>query len=298
MVPYAMTDGGNPILGARNLTPLLRWAGGKRWLASAIRRVGDLIGPEEYVEPFVGGGSVFFATEWPKPLLVDRNLHLIRCYLGLIEDVALVRRKLTRLEVDRDTYAYVSNWRPTSMTGAAARLLYLNRVAYGGIYRENRYGQFNVPYSGDRALASILGGDRLEGAAAVLAQARLVADDFSFALASAGPRALIYCDPPYSLPGKERGFRRYGRVPFSWEDQIRLAEALQKSVGNGATAIVSNSADDQVRALYPNAHAIPLVRRSSLSRLGSEQKEALYVLHSQSEVSEDITTVLTRELSL
>jgi DNA adenine methylase len=179
----------------------------------------------------------------------------------------------------------------------AARLLYLNRVAYGGIYRVNRHGKFNVPYSGDRNLTSILCGDRLEKTAAALTQARLVAGDFSVALAIAGPRSLIYCDPPYSLPGAEVGFRRYGRVPFAWSDQIRLAEALREAVNIGSTVVVSNSSDGQVQELYPDAQVVPLVRKSALSRRGSEQKEALYILHANPTICEKITTALSEGLA-
>ena len=267
-------------LTARDQSPLLRWAGGKRWLGGALREVGRLVEPTSYIEPFVGGAAVFFATYWPNPVLGDVNNALIRCYRGLADDPAKVRSTLESYEVDEATYKRIASWRPRSAAGEAARLLYLNRTSYGGIYRENKAGQFNVPFSGDRTLELLLRGSRLEDAAIALSQAKLVQGDFETSLEGARGKSLIYCDPPYSLLGGERGFRRYSQLPYTWADQERLARKLGGLAANGNTVVLSNSADESIQSLYPSAQVIVTSRKSPLAKSGHvEQKEAVYVLH-------------------
>ena len=209
----------------------------------------------------------------------------------------LVRRKLAALSVDPATYKRVSLWKPRSSSGAAARLLYLNRTAYGGLYRENSLGLFNVPFSGDRNLDPVLRDDRLELTGAALAKAELVSGDFAAVLARAEPGALVFCDPPYSLPGAEKGFRRYNCLPFSWDDQVRLAARARLLAEGGSTVLVSNSCHELVRDLYSSAQLLPLVRKSTLARgPATEQKEAIYVLHADSAVSDAISDVLAEGL--
>jgi DNA adenine methylase len=281
----------------RELTPILRWAGGKRWLAESVRQAAAICAPTEYVEPFVGGAAVFLAAGWPSPVLSDVNGALVRCYQGLAEDPAAVRRKLARLQVDADTYQRVSRWRPSSNTGAAARLIYLNRTAFAGIYRENREGKYNVPFAGDRDLTTVLKDCRLEDVSAALRTARIRQGDFADVLRSAGNGALIYCDPPYVLDGAEREFRRYSGSPFEWADQLRLASLLIAATERGACVILSNSAEEEVQNLYPIAHVLPLIRRTRIGPGPSrEQKEALYVLHADSRVAEEMIGTVSEGL--
>lgn len=246
----------------------------------------------------MGGAAVFFGAHWQRAVLGDISKPLIACYTGIAQDPSAVRRELSKLEVDRDTFDRVKKWQPDDAIGAAVRLLYLNRTAYGGIYRVNGRGQFNVPYSGDRDLTTVLGGSKLEEVGAALATSTLVQGDFEVVLGRARPNSLIYCDPPYSLAGAERAFRRYSRAPFDWAAQLRLARIARTLVEEGSTVIVSNSADETVRALYSEAQVLPIVRRSTLARQQpTEHKEALYVLQGDRDVAWRATQILTDALS-
>lgn len=266
-------------------------------MAEAVRAVGNDIGASSYVEPFAGGAAVFFHSNWASAVLNDANAALIACYRGLASDPGLVRSKLARLTVDPVTYARVRRWKPRSDTGAAARLLYLNRTAFGGIYRENRKGEYNVPFAGDRGMATILDGSRLEEVGAALASAELRSDDFETVMTSAPCGSLIYCDPPYSLPGGELEFRRYNRAPFAWPDQLRLAEASRNLAERGCTVIVSNSDHELLRGLYDEVAVVTTSRTSSLGRGPSrEHKEAIYVLTADPDLGARVATTLTREL--
>lgn len=287
-----MTEVAGRLVAARSLKPLLRWAGGKRWLAESLREVAALVNPSDYIEPFAGGAGVFLGSAWPRAVLGDSNRTLMACYEGLARDAPVVRRKLVRLTVDKSTYQRVATARPRSSTGQAARLLYLNRTAYGGIYRENVTGQYNVPYAGDRGLATILKHNRLEDTGEALRCALLHCGDFEETLEHATPSSLVFCDPPYSLPGGETTFRRYGRQPFDWEDQLRLSRVLQRVVAAGATAIITNAPNEQVQALYPEAEALPLVRRSTLGGSAIESKESVFVAHADPGVAAAVVRTL------
>jgi DNA adenine methylase len=281
----------------RALSPILRWAGGKRWLAKSVRKAAVHCCPTSYIEPFLGGAAVFLAAEWPSPVLGDVNSAVMHCYRGLAEDPATVRRKLRQLKVDLDTYRRVSRWKPRSATGAAARLMYLNRTAFAGIYRENRNGNYNVPFAGDRDLVTVLKDDRIERVGSALRRADLRVVDFAGLVCEAGAGALIYCDPPYALDGAEREFRRYSGSPFAWADQIRLATLLRAATARGACVMMSNSAAEEVRSLYLDAQVLPLVRRTRIGAGPStERKEALYVLHGDSSVAESMAHTLSVSL--
>lgn len=265
------------MLESRNLSPLLRWAGGKRWLASAIRAASDVADAGTYIEPFVGGAAAFLATRWPEAIIGDTNDALVACYRGLAGDVERVRNELEALTMSAAEFERQKTVATCSDVDAAVRLIFLNRAAYGGIYRVNRFGQFNVPYSGDRQLGPILRGTRLEDVSEALASATIVAADFQSLVSRAGLGSLVYCDPPYSLPGGESTFRRYGSAPFNWEGQVRLAEAVAAAGLRGAAAVISNSADPMVAELYPEADVIEVERPHAWTR--KRTPEAVFVLH-------------------
>src|SRR5690242_3360279 len=115
--------------------PLLKWAGGKRWMSSAIAGILNLSPTERLIEPFVGGGAVFFASEPKRALLGDSNEELIACYRGLKEAPDAVAAILETLSIDKTTYGRVAGWRPPSLEERAARVIYLNRTAFNGLWR-------------------------------------------------------------------------------------------------------------------------------------------------------------------
>jgi len=128
--------------------PFLRWAGGKRWLA---RRIAPLIRLRllgVYREPFPGGGSMFFATEPSQAVLSDLNSDLISAWVQVRNNPYELLDLIRALPVDAETYNRVRSERRGSKIERAARLIYLNRCCYGGLYRTNRRGEFNVPFGG------------------------------------------------------------------------------------------------------------------------------------------------------
>lgn len=263
----------------RNLSPLLRWAGGKRWLIPHVGTITKVWHPTSYIEPFVGGGAIFFAFDWPRPHLNDLNDHLIATYRGVAKDPEAVRRKLQALQVNATEFERVRKWQPRRDEWRAARLLFLNRCGYGGIYRTNRHGIFNVPFSRDRSTVSLLKDGRLAAASIALRGATMGAGDFEDAVTGVSAGSLVYFDPTYALPGPEESFRRYTTPVFTWLDQQRLANVAQELARAGALVLVSNAADPRVNALYSGALALTFKRRAPLPKArGVLALENLYIL--------------------
>lgn len=224
----------------------LKWAGGKRWLAPLIREsIGSI---EEYVEPFLGGGAVFFELSPVRAMLSDANAELIETYMGVRSDPVKVLARLKRWQVSRERFLSVRESKPRSIVGKAARFIYLNRTAYNGLYRVNRLGKFNVPYGCKPGTVSCNVEEILQ-ASCRLQNAELSRSDFSRAFDLAPQGALIYADPPYVLPCST-GYARYTPMAFSWADQSRLAFAASASVSRGCLVMVSNAYSREIVELY------------------------------------------------
>lgn len=266
----------------RHLTPLLRWAGGKRWLVDHIAELVSGWVPVAYYEPFLGGAAVFLAFDWPRPRLSDVNSELIATYRAVAVDPEGVETGLRKLVVSREEYERQRQRAPECDTDRAVRLLYLNRCAYGGIYRTNRDDVFNVPYSGDRTLDSLWDGKRLVQLAGAFRGARIREADFESALSRVPRGAFVYCDPAYTRPGSREVFSRYSANGFTWADQERLAHRLSKVAERGAVVAVTNAAVPEVARLYPDAQVATFPRRHSFPKAnGGHHAEALYVIGRQ-----------------
>jgi DNA adenine methylase len=254
--------------------PLLKWPGGKRWAASEIAElVRCALAPTgRYIEPFLGGGAVFFFLRPKRALLGDINPQLIETYQTVRDTPKQVLDSLRSLRVDRETFYQLRASRPATAVERAVRFLYLNRTAFGGIYRLNAAGEFNVPYGG-RSHAVLWTRAIIDRAADALQGAELQCADFQQLLRRARAGDVVYCDPTYTVAHDNNGFVRYNERNFSWSDQNRLADAAAVASGRGATVVVSNAHHVSVRALYREATATVLHRRSSVSRVISGRRE-------------------------
>lgn len=245
--------------------PLFKWPGGKRWLAPVITKVvsRSLAPKGTYFEPFAGGAAVFFALQPVRAVLSDVNAELIEGYETVRSKPDDVLRLLRRMRVSKEEYYRIRSSKPRSEVSRAARLLYLNRTAFGGMYRVNRSGEFNVPYGGGRTPSILWERDLLRLAGATLRRAKLLACDFETSMERAGAGDVIYCDPTYTVAHNNNGFVRYNERNFSWSDQQRLALAAHSAVSRGATVIVSNAHHAEITSLYP-AWSARVVHRQSL----------------------------------
>jgi DNA adenine methylase len=235
--------------------PFLKWAGGKRQLVPRIlaavpQRMGT------YFEPFIGGGAVFFAIvaagrRFERAVLGDMNEELVRCYRAIQRDVDAVIGALRPHKYDRDVYYRVRARDPERLSDAAraARLIYLNRCGYNGLYRVNRSGQFNVPFGRykDPVICDVR---RLRAAARALRGVKVVHGDFERTLRGASAGDFVYLDPPYVPLSPTSSFTAYAKTPFDAAAQARLAETLRDLGERRVQALLSNSDCEATRELY------------------------------------------------
>lgn len=261
--------------------PFLRWAGGKRWAAKSLASVIRLRLDDDsvYIEPFLGSGAVFFAVAPRRAILSDINEELIIAFGQVKENPRKLKEKLVKMPATKEYYDRLRKARPDSPFERASRLIYLNRNGYGGIYRENLRGEYNVPYSGDRSHAHLCANGLLDAASAVLEGASLRCVDFESAIEMAGDRDVVYCDPTYLAPRQET-FNRYSRHRFGWHDQERLSDAVTRAYTRGSLVFVSNSYNETIERLYPDAVNFVVRRAKGLggSAKTSSTREYLFML--------------------
>jgi DNA adenine methylase len=246
--------------------PVLKWAGGKRrLLTSILRQLPERI--ETYFEPFVGGGAVFFALagerRFVRAVLSDRNRELVEMYTALRDDVEGVVRVLVEHQErhSEDHYYRVRSERPRSAVRRAARVIYLNKTGYNGLYRVNRSGEFNVPL-GRYTNPKICDPPRLLAASRVLSGIDIRCADFESVCADAAPGDAVYFDPPYLPLSRTANFSAYDPYPFGLSEHERLARVFAGLGEQGVVAVLSNSSAPQTRGLYAHFERrfIPVTR--------------------------------------
>ena len=251
---------------AGDVRPFLKWPGGKRWLAHEIADYISARLTGRYFEPFLGGGAVFFALRPRQGILSDLNPDLINTYRQVQKNPDVLIARLRKKRVTAHNYYQVRGQNPRSSLERAIRFLYLNRTAFGGMYRLNREGKFNVPYGGGERTPSLLWEkDLIKSASRALDGATLRVSDFEDILNEARVGDVVYCDPTYTVVHQNNGFVRYNEVNFSWEDQRRLALAARRATTRGAVVIISNACHLAIRQLYWPIKPITRRRHSLMS---------------------------------
>lgn len=247
--------------------PFLRWPGGKRWAVSQllpwVRRL--LAEDGRYFEPFLGGGAVFFALGPKRATLGDINGDLIDTYRSVRRFPHRLRQAIRELSVCRRVFDRQRQAKPRTGFGKAVRLLYLNRVAFSGLYRVNRKGEFNVPFDGSRGTDLLWRSDVLTAASQVLEKTSLCSQDFEATMSDSGRGDLVYCDPAYTVSHNNNCFVRYNESNFSWDDQVRLAKAASQAVSRGASVLVTNADHRSIRELYADWPVVSLRRQTRLA---------------------------------
>ncbi|MDO9557218.1 MAG: Dam family site-specific DNA-(adenine-N6)-methyltransferase [Coriobacteriia bacterium] len=231
------------------MRPFLNWAGGKRWLVSNYPE--SLTQTEgRYIEPFLGSGAVFFHLQPSSSLLSDVNSQLVETFAAVRDDSGRVYDKLREHQRRHcsEYYYRMRRSRPRTAATRAARLIYLNRTCFNGLYRVNLKGEFNVPIGSKQSV--VLPDDDFAAWATALASSELVAQDFELTLESARKGDFVYVDPPYTVKHNMNNFVKYNEHIFSWSDQERLARSLTAVVDRGACVVLSNADHPSVRELY------------------------------------------------
>ena len=201
------------------MKPFIKWAGGKRWLV----KKDDFSLPKfsgTYVEPFLGGGAVFFHTQPKKSILSDVNPKLIGVYKAVRSDWESVTEHLAEMEKKHSKEYYYQN-------------------------------------------------------------AELNTCDFEETIDRAGEGDLVFADPPYTTAHNMNGFVKYNQKIFSWSDQLRLKNAIERAIGRGATVVLTNADHESIHKLYEGISKHESVERASVisgkKQFRTKTTEAIYV---------------------
>jgi DNA adenine methylase len=260
--------------------PFLKWAGGKKQLLPEIlRRFPATFG--RYYEPFLGGGAVYFSLRPKRATLNDVNEELINCYSVIRDDVEHLIRELASYPKCEKFFYQLRKKSLQDRIEQAARMIFLNRTCYNGLYRVNQSGGFNVPY-GRYKNPTICHSDNLRAVSQILQKTRLLNDDIFKMQKTIKKEDLVYLDPPYHPVSKTANFRSYTKQGFDESKQIQLAELFATLAKRGAHVILSNSDTPFIRELYKDFH-IETVYASRLintrSDLRGTVKEVLVTTH-------------------
>jgi len=254
-----------------SLAPILKWPGGKRWLLDHLLKYGPR-SFENYHEPFLGGAALFFKLQPQNAFLSDINHRLIETYRALKDEPRKVIAALRRLRNTKSEYYRVRDrYLPRSSAGLAAKVYYLQRLSFNGIYRENRFGQFNVPYGYKDHLAVY---DRLHilAASKALAGANLVTGDFAGVLDRAKSGDFVYMDPPYTVAHNNNGFIKYNARMYSWQSQQELSAVAQELRSRGCFVMISNAYHSPLINLYTRGFRVVRISRNSVIAAQSEHR--------------------------
>lgn len=240
--------------------PFLKWAGGKgQLLDELVPRAAQASPFNRYHEPFLGGAALFFALHREdrlghgSPCLSDTNPNLVRAYLGLRNECGAVIDLLKghKQRHGKEYYYAMRASEPGAIAESAARIVYLNKTCFNGLYRENSKGRFNVPM-GKYKDPIICDEANLRAVSEALQKARIERRSFESVLDHAQPGDFVYFDPPYVPLSQTASFTSYDSSGFGPEDQQRLADVYAELDKRGVKVMLSNSMTDVVRGLYKN----------------------------------------------
>lgn len=222
------------------LRPLLKWAGGKRWLIPHLRPIWEPHSTRRLVEPLCGGLAITFGLQPRKALLNDINPHLINFYqqvkMGLKVEITMENNKSLYYR-QRERFNQLIREKRWDTSEAAQLFYYLNHTDYNGLCRFNDSGLFNVPFGKYRQINYV----RDFGSYAdAFSDWKFTRGDFSKVKVEADD--FVYVDPPYDVE-----FRQYSAGGFSWDDQVRLADW---AADLGVPTVISNQATDRILKLY------------------------------------------------
>jgi DNA adenine methylase len=241
--------------------PFLKWAGGKRQLLPEIvKYVPKRTSKHTYYEPFIGGGALLFELQPPKAVINDSNKELINCYKVIRDSLDELMEELSKDKYSNSETSYyemrdldrsTKKYEILSEVEKAARIIYLNKTCYNGLFRVNSQGQFNVPFGRYknpnflddavlRAVNKYLNSNNIT----------LLNQDFAEAVKDAKRGDFVYLDPPYDPVSETASFTGYDVNGFNRDEQKRLKKVFDDLHKRGCKVMLSNSCTDFILDLY------------------------------------------------
>jgi DNA adenine methylase len=227
-----------------------------------------------YIEPFIGGGALFFHLSPNSAVIADSNPELVSLYQQISRDYVPVLKLLEKMPNNED-YFYAERskkFEELSSVEAAARTIYLNRTCFNGLYRVNKSGGFNVPY-GRYKDPKIADPQLLKTASEALSGATIVLGDYKKVLQKFAKKGdLVFLDPPYLPISQYSDFQRYTKEQFYEDDHRELAEEVTRLSELGCHVLLTNSNHPLVHELYADFHIEVLSTKRNINSLATLRK--------------------------
>ena len=259
------------------MKPIIKWVGGKH---GSIQIIKEMLPPtyNRYYEPFLGGGAVLLELNPEEAYVNDINSELINMYIQVREDVEGVIRYLSSLDWTheqsgsdpKEVYYAVrglfNNHRGEKTLEQAARLIYLNKHCFNGLYRVNSKGEFNVPFNGKLTGGSV-DADHHKDVSKQIHDVVFLNGDFEDCVTTAGAGDFIFADPPY-----DNSFTDYTSAGFERDQQERVANMFKKLSDKGCYCMLTNHDTPLIRDLYKDYNIKVIDVRRSINRNGNDRK--------------------------
>ena len=245
------------------IPPFLRYPGSKRrmlnFLCNYLPKKKDIQG--RFVEPFVGGGAIYFYLRPHRALLADINDELITIYRGIKFHPQSVWRFYRNFPAGKRAYKNIREMEHEALplSKKAARSLYLNRTCFKGMWRHNQAGKFNVGYGGEGRRWALSRQD-LQAISCALRPAALKASDFEEIVMDTTSYDFLFLDPPYRPGAREQTNEHYAGRQFSFSDHQRLSAALKWADRQGIPWAMTTSSHPDIKRLFKSFRIVPLPR--------------------------------------
>jgi len=262
------------------VAPVLKWVGGKRQL---LDKLTPLL-PQNintYCEPFVGGGALLFYLQPNIAYVNDINTELMRVYNVIKNDVESLITALQNFKNDADFFYAVREWdrdkiKYSSLSDVqkAARILYLNKTCYNGLFRVNNAGEFNSPF-GNYLNPNIVNAPTLRAVNKYLntATVHLTSVDYAEVLKILPYETFVYLDPPYDPVSDTSSFTGYSKGGFTRDDQIRLRQCCDELHARGIKFMLSNSATDFIKEQYAAYNITVIKAKRAINSVATKRGE-------------------------
>lgn len=269
------------MINADKAKPFLKWVGGKGQL---LEQLEDLFPKKynNYYEPFVGGGAVFFKLQPKRASINDINKTLINTYLLIKNEPQRLISSLKKLEKDfiiktpedRKTFYYLLRDKFNSLKfddyKKSVYFIFFNKTAFNGIYRENSKGGFNVPM-GKYKNPKILNAENIELVSKCLSNTKITCESFISSVKKAKKGDFVYFDPPYYPISSTSKFTTYSKDDFTKEDQIKLRNLFTELDKKGVFVMLSNSNSPFIKEIYSKYKQIPVSASRMINSKGDKR---------------------------
>jgi DNA adenine methylase len=247
--------------------PFLKWAGGKTQLLSEIACLLPTI-KGRYIEPFVGGGALFFELEPKYAILQDANLELVTTYCAVRDYVEELIEALSLFKFEKEEYYRVRDTECYNTVNIAARMIYLNKTCFNGLYRVNSKGKFNVAM-GDYKDPVICDAENLRACSRILQDVDIRWGDFSSLADIANPGDFVYLDPPYIPVSVTSNFTSYSKDNFPISSHEKLFGIFKTLSDKGVYLMLTNSDTAWTREKYADFNIHEVSANRSINSKGT-----------------------------